>query len=191
MIEQPSEYPLDHVSVLVSIRDSGRPLYQGTAFPFLRSGLWLTAAHCVHNWLGPDTLALVRTGPGHARVDRVTSVESHPDLDLAVLASASATVAPFPEGGIGRWGNEVSVVGYPEDLFLDARGHDRPRARLLKGHIQRVEQPGPDADREGDFELSFARPGGLSGSPVVLQGGRQVVGVVIGNRDSAVVDHLN
>jgi hypothetical protein len=191
MIEQPSAYPLDHVSVLVSIRDSGRRLYQGTAFPFLRSGLWLTAAHCVCNWRGPNTLALVRTGPEHAGVDSVTSVATHPDLDLAVLASSSANAAPFPEVGVGGWGNEVSVIGYPEDLFLDAQGQDRPRARLLKGHIQRVEQPGPDADREGDFELSFACPGGLSGSPVVLQGGRQVVGVVIGNRDSAAVDHLN
>lgn len=132
MIEQPSEYPLDHVSVLVSVRDSGRPRCQGTAFPFLRSDLWLTAAHCVHNWRGPDTLALVRTGPGHTGVDGVTSVETHPDLDLAVLASASAAAVPFPEAGTGRWGSEVSVVGYPEDLFLDAQGQDRPRARLLK-----------------------------------------------------------
>lgn len=47
---------------------------------------------------------------------------------------------------------------------------------------------GSAVDHEGQL---FACPGGLSGSPVVLQGGREVVGVVIGNRDSAVVDHLN
>ena len=80
------------------------------------------------------------------------------------------------------------MVGYPEDLFLDRLGRDRPRARILKGHIQRIELPGPEADHEGDFELSFACPGGLSGSPVVLQVGQGAAGVVVGNRESSVVD---
>jgi hypothetical protein len=79
------------------------------------------------------------------------------------------------------------VIGYPEDLFLDRQGLDRPRVRLLKGHIQRVEPPSDEADCEGDFELSFACPGGLSGSPVVAQVGQAVVGVVTGNRESFVV----
>jgi len=191
MIESLPAYPLDYVSVLVSVQDCGRPLYQGTAFPFLRPGRWLTAAHCVHDWRGPDTLALIQTRPGNVGIDSITRVETHPELDLGVLTSSSLTAEPFPEVGTGQWGNEVSVVGYPEDLFFDADGRDRPRARLLKGHIQRVEQPGPEANREGDFELSFACPGGLSGSPVVLQGGRQVIGVVIGNRDSAVTEHVS
>lgn len=191
MIESQPVYPLDFVSVLVEAQNDGRPLYRGTAFPFLQPGLWVTAAHCVRGWRGTDTLGLIRTRPGSIGIDGITRVDIHPELDLALLTSANLAAVPFPELGHGQWGNEVSVVGYPEDLFLDGDGRDRPRARLLKGHIQRVEQPGPEADREGDFELNFACPGGLSGSPVVLQGGRQVVGVVIGNRDSAVTEHVS
>lgn len=80
MIKSPPAYPLDHVSVLVSVQDSGRPLYQGTTFPLLRPGLWLTAAHCVHGWQGPDTLALVRTRLGHVGIDGITRVEVTPTL---------------------------------------------------------------------------------------------------------------
>lgn len=191
MIEPRPAYPLDYVSVLVSVQEGDRPLYRGTAFPFLRPGLWVTAAHCVRDARGRDALRLLQINPGSFGTDGITRVSIHPELDLALLTSARPAAVPFPELGRGQWGNEVSVVGYPEDLFLDRDGRNRPRARLLKGHIQRVEQPGPEADREGDFELSFACPGGLSGSPVVLQGGRQVVGVVIGNRDSAVTEHVS
>jgi len=47
-------------------------------------------------------------------------------------------------------------AGYPEGLFLDRDGCHRPRARLFKAHVQRVEAPEPESDEEGDFELSFA-----------------------------------
>lgn len=182
-------YPLDDVSVLVSVTDGGRPRYQGTAFPFLRLGLWVTAAHCVHNWRGPGTLGLLSSMATPPRLDGIRNFRRHPTLDVALLWSERQTAVPFPELGHASWGNEVAVVGYPEDLFIDAEGQDRPRARLLKGHIQRVEDSQSEADRSGDFELSFACPGGLSGSPVVLQGGRVVVGVVIGNHESSITDY--
>lgn len=175
--------------MLVSSPDLGRPRYQGTAFPFLHPGVWVTAGHCVRQGCEPESLALLSTPPAGRAFYEVKKIRPHPTLDVALLWSEQRTATPFPELAQGAWGNEVSVVGYPEDLFIDTQGRDRPRARLLKGHIQRVEESGPEADGQGDFELSFACPGGLSGSPVVLQGGRQVVGVVIGNRDSAITEH--
>lgn len=90
MIESLPAYPLDYVSVLVSVQDCGRPLYQGTAFPFLRPGRWLTAAHCVHDWRGPDTLALIQTRPGNVGIDSITRVETHPELDLGEFSRRPA-----------------------------------------------------------------------------------------------------
>lgn len=181
--------PLDHVSVLVTVSDSGAIRYRGTAFPIGGHGAWLTAKHCV-TAEGQETFGLVSTTFDPRVVGTVREVVKHPELDLAILHVGShgdRAVAAFTFSP-GHWGNEVMVVGYPEDLVLDRSGKDRPRARILKGHIQRLEVPGPEADAEGDFELSFACPGGLSGSPVVLQAGQGVAGVVVGNRESSVVD---
>lgn len=185
-IDDVAAYPLDYVAVLVEVEDTGRLVYRGTAFPCLREGIWLTARHCLDAWRGPQTAALIYKTAGTSFQASVVAVDRHPFLDIAVLR---AEHDPVPGFSIGRatWGNEVSVIGYPEDLFLDRQGLDRPRVRLLKGHIQRVEPPSDEADCEGDFELSFACPGGLSGSPVVAQVGQAVVGVVTGNRESFVV----
>jgi hypothetical protein len=122
-------------------------------------------------------------------MDGVLRVVPHPKLDIALLTATRSDVVAFPDFGAPTWGAEVSVVGYPEDLYLDDQGEPRPRARLLKGHIQRIESSADEADRRGDLELSFACPGGLSGAPVVLQGGQIVVGVVIGNRDSSTTEN--
>lgn len=181
-------YPLDDVSVLVSVTDDGRSRFRGTAFPVSTLGMWMTAGHCVTEDAS-EGLALFAAG--QLRLDAVKEVFRHPDLDLAILRSASADTVPFTISGRAAWGSEVSVVGYPEDLFIDREGRDRPRARILKGHIQRVETDQDTGTSFGDFELSMATPGGMSGSPVVLQTDQNVAGIVIGNHDSYVIDFLS
>lgn len=181
-------HPLDDVSVLVSVTDYGRIHFRGTAFPVITTGMWMTARHCVR-LQGEEGLALFAAG--RLRLDRVVNVYEHPSLDVAILRSASDDAAPFTISSRAEWGSEVSVVGYPEDLFRDDEERDRPRARLLKGHIQRVESDETTALRYGDFELSMATPGGMSGSPLVLQSDQCVAGVVIGNHDSYVIDYMS
>jgi hypothetical protein len=72
----------------------------------------------------------------------------------------------------------------PRDLFVDKVGRQRPRLRLLRGFDQRVEQDPSEGAEEGDFELSFACPGGMSGSPLLTSIDSHVVGMVIGNQTS-------
>jgi hypothetical protein len=181
-VEERLAFPSDLVCVL-SVRTGPMSKYLGTAFPFHQPGLWLTAKHCVAGQ-SVDDIFLTSTTMSPIWSDRIRAIHMHPRLDLALLQSSTSDPIPVWPLAYASGGLEVSVIGYPEDLFLDRSGIQRPRVRMMRGHIQRIELDGAEANETGDFELSFACPGGMSGSPLIPQTASAVVGMVIGNRES-------
>ena len=184
---------------VISAADDVEPVrFAGTGFLFAPQ-LLVTCWHCVRSPLpvGQRSAALVvdytRNGFHVAWLTNVTQDERGHDL-------ATATIMQNPNYQFqlaterALQGVDVSTLGYPFSTIQRAAGTaiPIPEARLFKGYIMRTfdfEYRGfPTAH---SYELSFPAPLGLSGAPVIELYTRKVLGVVYGNEDVAIVEHLS
>jgi hypothetical protein len=156
----------------------------GSCFAFRAQTAFVTAAHCVGDRAAGD-LTILTPGFG-AR--GVTAVRSHPTADLALLVvepAANDPTQPFA-GHLRRatLGADVTVYGYPEDVFGAAQG--QPVPRVLRSHVQRfMPYESHMGFRYEAAELSIAAPPGVSGAPVLM--GDRVVGVAAESQLSTTV----
>ena len=154
----------------------------GTCFGFGRPGLFLTAAHAIHD-LPIDAVRVVSVGPDvswwpisevrrHGSADvaaiYVRDGEPEPRFDCFVRGEPSGGSADFPLG------EDVVSVGYP--LLADEKPVKR---RLMQGHLQASYVHLADPYEYSAFELPFPAFPGQSGSPVIRDWAREeAIGVV-------------
>jgi hypothetical protein len=104
---------------------------------------------------------------------------------LVVDQEAGDPTQPF--GGRLRralLGTDVTIYGYPEDIFGAAQG--QPVPRVLRSHVQRLmPYQSPMGFQYDAVELSVAAPPGVSGSPVLMDD--RVVGVAAESQVSTTV----
>jgi serine protease Do len=149
----------------------------GTAFAITDDGWWLTARHVAH---GCDAIG-IQTGPRKGL--RATEVHLHPNADLALFRTgASARQAPLrlaslAQGAPGRGAHGFST-GYPQGQPGDVHARVLGQARLKSVGRYRITEPvlawAEVTRRPGDLPAL----GGLSGGPMLDEGGR-VVGVLV------------
>jgi hypothetical protein len=91
-------------------------------------------------------------------------------------------------------GADVTTFGYPFSGLKrvePGRNIATWEPRLFKGYITRTFSfSSPQNAPAPAYELSFPAPKGLSGAPLIELGTPRVLGVVFGNNDVAIAEHL-
>jgi hypothetical protein len=150
--------------------------YLGTAFFVSKNGVALTAGHCVpdRESLGPNSLLAGLWDGTHVRSHRILAATKIDNYDVAILKieNIRPKYLPLAYANLPA-GTDVMTFGIPEHSVWNMG----KEFRCLKGHITFVTH---------FFELSFAAPKGMSGSPVLVNG--EVVGVLSGNARSETLE---
>lgn len=155
--------------------------FLGTGFFVSKTGVALTAGHCIPSAdrvTGHDIVATVSNGT-ELRAYRVAIAALIPGFDVAILKIEVSEVPYFdldfrPE--MGLMGEDVQTIGIPEHSVSGGK-----EFRCLKGHV---------TFRTRYLELSFPAPRGMSGSPILV--GNRVCAVLTGNaRSEALEDSLD
>jgi len=165
---------------------------RGTVFPISESErLYIGAKHTIP--VSPSQSGIMIRNKGETViktvVEEVREIPGRPDVVVIKARDGVLGIGGIStEAPRGVW-TEVASAGYPEDA-IDARPEVRlVSVRGLKGYITRPLPVGEAHGFPGDsYELSFAIPAGMSGSPLVnpkdigLMGG--VVGVCVGSHEA-------
>ncbi len=118
------------------------------------------------------------------------------DSNNTDLATANVSILPEADLILAEKdvyeGTDVHSFGYPlMDFQLNEETKERVPAidfRLLKGYVTRnFWRIDPTFGRGNAYELDMPAPGGLSGSPLFKVGSREVIGVVFGHNDVALI----
>ena len=83
-----------------------------------------------------------------------------------------------------QWGERVEIYGYPASTVVPDQTFDRYKSvtfspMFLRGYVTQVV---PNMDGRPAMNLDMSSPRGLSGAPVLREGSREIVGVVVGDR---------
>lgn len=166
--------------------------YEGTGF-LIAPNLFVTCWHCVRKDLP--------TGQAYA-VNREQKKELFPlmniqqDLNGTDLATANVAMIPEAELTLATKdvyeGTDVHSFGYPLINFetLEATGERifELDFRLLRGYVTRnFWHVDPVFGRGSAYEIDMPTPEGLSGSPLFKSGTREVLGVVFGQNEVALI----
>lgn len=170
---------------------------EGTGF-FPVPRVFVTCWHCVARPRG--YVAMVRI-PGSERYSLwpLLDITRHPNgCDLAVARVALTHTRPLAlsiADSEALAGTEVWSYGYPFSTLL--RGMDGENVlhwggRYLQGYIT---QGFHDEDRGYGttmaYELDMPTPAGLSGAPLLKRNTREIIGVVYGMNDVALMEHFS
>jgi hypothetical protein len=173
---------------------------EGTAFFINPDGVFLTAAHVLRA-IAADSSGLtwglnlkgLKSGDNFFAPLGETELAPVPfDIGIGrVPHNVQSWLTPCSADGVRGW-RDVATLGYPASALNTTPGKFNIHLRLLKGYIQReinedelpVHQPHPHC-----YELSFAIPNGLSGSPLFIPHGndQQLIGVCVTSIDVEIV----
>jgi hypothetical protein len=183
---------------VVSTADPVEPLsIEGTGF-LVAPGVLVTCWHCVSRQLpiGQQYAAVVSDGAGSYRAAPLRNVQQ--DANGSDLATANLDLRPTLCLSLGQsdvpYGTDVWTYGYAFTDFAQQPGSRRRfilNGRYFQGYVTRAFfYESRDFGRLPSYELSFPAPEGLSGSPVVRVGTKEVIGVVYHNNDVATISQF-
>lgn len=170
----------------------------GTAFFIEKSGLFLAARHVLEKvYANPKKgteigLNVKHPTSGKNAYSPIVAHEFAPmPLDIAIGKSKYPAQSWFntkePDSYIWL---DVATLGYPETALNVTDENFNIHLRALKGYVQRKikanelpsHRPHPEC-----FELSFAVPNGMSGTPLFSpKNGQELIGVCVGSVDSEI-----
>lgn len=186
---------IDVLPILVVTKSSPAKIvsYEGTGF-LIAPNLFVTCWHCLRKEL-PENQTYA--------VNREQKVELFPlrniqqDSNGTDLATANVAIVPEAELALAEKdvfeGTDVHSFGYPLINFEYVEEFDETQPaldyRLLRGYITRnFWRDDAVFGRGSAYELDMPTPEGLSGSPLFLAGTREVLGVIFGQNEVALID---
>jgi hypothetical protein len=160
----------------------------GTAFS-IGGGWFMTAAHVLESALSENSTAAIGfvDGPRYIAAD-VSNYELHPEFDVALFGTsivvARAKALPWLEERLpGLF--DVAATGYPYAIDLQ---QNTLGGRWFKGYVVSRRKRSVFRARPWTYELSFACPRGLSGSPLItLHEDSAIAGLVVGNHTTKIL----
>lgn len=168
---------------------------EGTGF-LIAPNLFITCWHCIRKPLEENqTYAVNREQK--AQLFPLFNIQQ--DSNNTDLATANVAMMPEAEFVLAEKdvyeGTDVHSFGYPlMDFELNEETGEKFPAidfRLLKGYITRnFWRDDPSFGRRNAYELDMPTPEGLSGSPLFKSGSREILGVVFGYNDVALIEYL-
>jgi hypothetical protein len=172
--------------------------FSGTGFR-LTDDLLVTCWHCVeHDEPGHGYAVVVEEGDSYRAftLHDVSQDANGSDLATARIHGIPA-VRPvsltLAEAAVPT-GQDVWTYGYPlTAVFREPDGELRftLHPRFLQGYVTRsFRNPHPRYGAVESYEVDMPAPEGLSGAPLVHLPSREVVGVIYGNVDAAVIDQF-
>ena len=168
---------------------------EGTGF-LIAPNLLVTCWHCVRNTLEENQTYAVNR---EQKAELFPLFNIQQDSNNTDLATANVAMLPEAELLLAEKdvyeGTDVHSFGYPLMNFElnEETGEKFPAIdfRLLKGYITRnFWRDDPTFGRGNAYELDMPTPEGLSGSPLFKAGSREVLGVVFGYNDVALIEYL-
>lgn len=168
---------------------------EGTGF-LIAPNLLITCWHCVRNPLEENQTYAVNR---EQKAELFPLFNIQQDSNNTDLATANVAMSPEAELILAEKdvyeGTDVHSFGYPLMNFElnEETGEKFPAIdfRLLKGYITRnFWRDDPTFGRGYAYELDMPTPEGLSGSPLFKAGSREVLGVVFGYNDVALIEYL-
>lgn len=168
---------------------------EGTGF-LIAPNLLITCWHCVRNPVEENQTYAVNR---EQKAELFPLFNIQQDGNNTDLATANVAMLPESELILAERdvyeGTDVHSFGYPLMNFElnEETGEKFPAIdfRLLKGYITRnFWRDDPTFGRGYAYELDMPTPEGLSGSPLFKAGSREVLGVVFGYNDVALIEYL-
>lgn len=168
---------------------------EGTGF-LIAPNLFITCWHCVRKSLEENQTYAVNR---EQKAEFFPLFNIQQDSNNTDLATANVAMIPEAEFILAEKdvyeGTDVHSFGYPlMDFELNEETGERLPAidfRLLKGYVTRnFWRIDPTFGRGNAYELDMPTPEGLSGSPLFKAGSREVLGVVFGYNDVALIEYL-
>jgi hypothetical protein len=172
--------------------------FEGTGF-VVAPGLLVTCWHCVKTPpIAGHKYAVVveqENGQGYLGVP-LSQISQHPaGIDLAISRIDHRPPRFFTLADRGLLsGTRVFSWGFPLSMvqrLANGRMNFRLEPRHLEGYVVR---PFKDEDRgygiTDAYELDMPTPEGLSGAPLIRMGSKEVVGVVYGTNEVALIKHF-
>lgn len=192
----------DHIVPIIIGRDGSdgfRPVsFEGTGF-VVAPGVLVTCWHCVSAVPPPEeryAAVLPRPGESGYKAAFIGNVSQHPsgiDLALASIDHRPTTLLSISAMAM-RMGADVTSFGYPYSNFVrrtDSTLTLMLEGRYLQGYVTRAFR---DQDRgfgsTEAYELDMPTPEGLSGAPLLRMGTAEVIGVVYGTSEVALIKHF-
>ncbi len=169
--------------------------YEGTGF-LIAPNLFITCWHCVRKTLEENQTYAVNREQKAELFPLFNIQQDNNNTDLATANVAMLQEAELVLGEKDVYeGTDVHSFGYPlMDFELNEETGERLPAidfRLLKGYVTRnFWRDDPNFGRGYAYELDMPTPEGLSGSPLFKAGSREVLGVVFGYNDVALIEYL-
>jgi hypothetical protein len=167
--------------------------YEGTGF-LIAPNLFVTCWHCVRKELPDDQTYAVNR---EQKVELFPLWNIQQDSNGTDLATANVAMLPEAELSLAEKdvyeGTDVHSFGYPLINFEYIEEFDERQPaldfRLLRGYVTRnFWRDDPTFGRGHAYELDMPTPEGLSGSPLFRSGTREVLGVVFGQNDVALIE---
>ena len=161
----------------------------GTAFTF-GEGTVVTCWHCVERPISHDEtygVAVRRSGITaqyeFCSIDELGRDENGADLALGRIDWTPGRALTLATDSV-QWGERVEIYGYPASTVVPDQTFDRYKSvtfspMFLRGYVTQVV---PNMDGRPAMNLDMLSPRGLSGAPVLREGSREIVGVVVGDR---------
>lgn len=162
----------------------------GTAFTF-GEGTVITCWHCVQPPLGADEAYGVAVRRGgitspyeFCSIDNLDRDENRADLAIGRIDWTPSGALTLADDSV-RLGERVETYGYPFTTVVPDEAYTDFKALtfsplFLRGYVTQHVR-----DASSGFpviDLEMLSPLGLSGAPVIRDGGREVIGVVIGKQ---------
>ena len=167
----------------------------GTGFT-LGEGDLFTCWHCLSHELAADEVFGIPFGDDMSRPDQVTvltGIRRHPGgTDLAV-AKIGIRVKPVlrVSSAPARWGSDVVGLGFPLPVNTINSETGEPliktQGRVLKGYVSSVAMNTTGGAKDAKYyELGMPVPRWASGSPLLSAESLEVVGVLAGEKSTAI-----
>ena len=185
---------VDILPILVITKTSPAKVltFEGTGF-LIAPNLFITCWHCVRKTLEENqTYAVCR----EQNIELFPLINIQQDINNTDLATANVAMMPEAELSVAEKdvfeGTDVHSFGYPLLSFEVSQetGEKIPALdfRFLRGYITRnFWRDDPSFGRGNAYELDMPTPEGLSGSPLFRSGSREVLGVVFGQNEVALI----
>jgi hypothetical protein len=163
----------------------------------LDKGIFITCWHCVSaSTAGGKRFVVGIPSTGHecTEVDlrNVERDASGADLAVGLVDAIPRLKLILAPGPFELMGHDVWSFGYPytDQALANSGGYDFTlNGRILRGYVTRTfPYDHPSGQQIESYELDMPAPSGMSGGPLILRGGLQVIGVVFGTHDVETVD---
>ena len=175
-------------------------------FSSISTDIFLTARHVIEacqKAMAEKLVGIVIKDPddsGRSRIVPLGATENAPKpYDVAIGCTGKASRCLFRMGNAQALASfcDIATCGYPESALRVNSDEFWVHLRSFKGYIVRClsgNDYGPDGGQAPGFELSFAIPKGLSGSPLFLRSNSNrldLVGVCVSNVESETTEFFH